>query len=136
MTHAAQMLETHPRRAIADADPLIACIEACYDCAQACTACADACLAEDDVRMLVSCIRRCQDCSDICVTTGQLLSRQTGFDPGLARAMLQVCAQACLTCGDECDRHAAHHDHCRVCAEACRSCQAACEELLSTLAAA
>jgi hypothetical protein len=135
MTHAQQMLETHPRPAALQSRALVECIEDCFDCAQSCTACADACLAEDDVGMLIRCIRLCQDCSDVCDTTGRILSRQTEFDTGLAAAMVEACMRACQTCADECERHAGHHEHCRVCAEACRRCEQACQEALSALAA-
>jgi Domain of Unknown Function (DUF326) len=40
---------------------------------------------------------------------------------------------ACRSCGDECERHAAMHEHCRVCAEACRRCEQACNELLAAM---
>jgi hypothetical protein len=40
---------------------------------------------------------------------------------------------ACRACGDECHRHAPHHDHCRVCEEVCRSCEEACSELLASM---
>jgi hypothetical protein len=130
MSHAQAMLETHPTGAEVDAATLLECIEACYDCAQSCTACADACLGEEDVAMVVRCIRLCEDCADVCVTTGRILTRQTAFDPALARAVVDACAVACRTCAEECERHAGHHEHCRVCAEACRRCERACAELL------
>jgi hypothetical protein len=135
MTHALQMLKTHPHAVSLEARALLTCIDACFDCAQSCTACADACLGEDDVGTMIRCIRLCQDCSDVCTTTGRILSRQTEFVPDLARVVVQACAHACRTCGDECERHADHHDHCRVCADACRRCEEACEEALSLLAA-
>jgi hypothetical protein len=135
VTHAQQMLETHPRPGTLEASPLLTCIEACFDCAQSCTACADADLGEDDVGMLIRCIRLCQDCSDVCMTTGRILSRQTEFEPQLARPVVQACLQACATCREECERHADHHEHCRVCAEACQRCEEACADLLSALAA-
>jgi len=47
---------------------------------------------------------------------------------------IEACAAACRACGDECARHAAHHEHCRLCAEACRRCDKACEDLLATIA--
>ena len=132
MSHAQAMLETHPKGTELDTGALLVCIEACYDCAQSCTACADACLGEEeDVAMLVRCIRLCQDCADVCVTTGRVLTRQTAFDARLARAVVDACAQACRTCAEECERHAGHHEHCRVCAEACRRCEQACAELLA-----
>jgi hypothetical protein len=40
---------------------------------------------------------------------------------------------SCTTCGDECDRHAHMHAHCRVCGEACRRCEQACQRLLTAL---
>jgi hypothetical protein len=40
---------------------------------------------------------------------------------------------SCRACGDECEHHAAMHEHCRVCAEACRRCEQACRQLLAVL---
>ena len=134
MTPAAEMLDAYPadlggvdRRALAE------CIDACFECAQACTACADACLSEETVGDLRKCIRTDLDCADICVATGNILSRHTGYDAELTRAVLTACSTACGSCGDECERHAGMHPHCRVCAGACRRCQLACDVLLASL---
>jgi hypothetical protein len=135
MTHAQQMIETHPGEPVVDAGVLSRCIDACYDCAQSCTACADACLGEQDVQMLVRCVRLNLDCADVCATTGNLLTRQVEFEPVVAKAVVQACAEACRVCGDECERHAEHMEHCRVCADACRDCEQACDEVLTSLAA-
>ena len=135
MTHARQMLEAHPGGAAIESAALLACIDACFDCAQSCTACADADLGEDDIGMLIRCIRLCLDCGDVCTATGSILSRQTAFEPQLARPVVQACAQACLICREECERHADHHEHCRVCADSCRQCEQACDAVLSALAA-
>src|SRR5262249_28680360 len=62
MTHAQQMLETHPRTVQVDAAVLVGCIDACFDCAQSCTACADACLGEPDAQMMLRCISLCENC--------------------------------------------------------------------------
>jgi hypothetical protein len=131
--YAKQMLDTHPRELDIDADRLAACIEACFDCAQACQACADACLGEDDVAELVKCIRVNLDCADVCAATGNVVSRQTEPDATLSARLLEACRRACHSCGDECDRHAQHHEHCRVCSEACRRCEEACERLLAAM---
>jgi uncharacterized membrane protein len=131
--HVTKILETHPQ-ATAN-ETLARCIEQCFACALTCTSCADACLAEERVRELVRCIRLDLDCADMCEATGRLLTRQTSSEPQLTRNMLGVCAQACRTCAEECERHAQHHEHCRVCAEACRRCEQACEDLLSSLGA-
>ena len=135
MTHAQQMLETHPHAGQVDATALIACIDACFDCAQSCTACADACLGEPDVEMVRRCITSCQNCADVCIATGRVLSRQTEFVPALARGVVEACLTACRTCREECERHADHHEHCRVCAEACGRCEQACRDALSALPA-
>lgn len=133
MSHAQQILETHRRGPQLDVGILAACIDACFDCAQSCTACADADLAEPDLETLIACVALCLNCSDVCATTGRVLSRQTEFVPDLARPVVKACAEACRLCGDECERHAHHHEHCRICAEACRRCEQACNEVLATL---
>ncbi|GAA3166205.1 four-helix bundle copper-binding protein [Blastococcus jejuensis] len=134
MSVAAQMLDTYPKDlGGVDRDKLAACIEACIECAQACTACADACLAEDMVAELTTCIRTCADCADVCDGTGRVLSRHTGYDANLTRAVLEACAAACKACGDECATHAEMHEHCRVCAESCRRCESACRDLIAAL---
>ncbi|MGW5054118.1 four-helix bundle copper-binding protein [Actinokineospora sp. NPDC004072] len=128
------MLKTYPKDlGGVDPDTLAACIEACFECAQACTACADACLSEDQVAELVKCVRTNLDCADICETTGRVLSRHTGYDADLTRAVVTACATACRSCGDECAAHADHHDHCRTCADSCRKCERACRDLLAAL---
>jgi hypothetical protein len=135
MNHVQRMLDTHPRGARMDGAALAECIQACYECAQSCTACADACLGEPGVAELVRCIRLNLDCFDVCVTTGNVVSRQTEPDWTLLRAQLEACASACGVCAEECERHAGHHEHCRVCAAACRGCEQACRRLLESAAA-
>jgi hypothetical protein len=135
MNHIRQMLDTHPQASQIDRAALAECVEACYDCAQSCTACADACLGESRVEDLVRCIRLNLDCFDACVTTGNMLSRQTGGDWSHVWTQLEACAAACRACGEECERHGAHHEHCRVCADACRRCEEACRRLLQMVSA-
>ncbi|CAL9297422.1 MULTISPECIES: four-helix bundle copper-binding protein [unclassified Streptomyces] len=129
------MLRTYPADlGGVDRQKLIRCIEECAACAQACSACADACLSETEhLDTLAKCIRTDMDCADVCQATGSVLSRHTGYDANLTRAVLQACAVACATCADECERHASQHEHCRVCAEACRRCEQACNDLIGAL---
>jgi Domain of Unknown Function (DUF326) len=133
MSYARQLLDTYPRSFNVDAGLLAATIDVLSDCAQACTACADADLGEPDVAELVKCIRLCLDCADVCTATLRVASRQTEYDANVTRSLLEACAVACKSCGDECERHAQHHAHCRVCAEACRRCEQACRELLAAM---
>ena len=128
-----EMIRTHPHPTTVVQDALAACIGSCAECAASCTSCADACLGEDTVAELVRCIRLNLDCADVCEATGRVLARQTAFDPELARRILEACALACRTCAEECERHADHHEHCRVCAGACRRCEQACDDLLSSI---
>lgn len=128
-----QMLETHPWEGNVDRDALARCIAECFECSQTCTACADACLSEDEAAELRKCIRLNLDCADICDVTGRVLTRQTEYDAPTSKAQLQACAEACATCGQECERHADHHEHCRVCAESCRRCEEACRDLLAAM---
>lgn len=125
--HARKMAAAHPHAGRHADDALIRCIEECYACAQACTACADACLAEPDIGKLVQCIRIDLDCAEICATTGALATRRTGDNGAVVQRLLQVCAETCRRCAEECDRHAGHHEHCRICADACRRCREACQ---------
>lgn len=127
------MLATHPSARDVELTALASCVDACFECAATCTSCADACLGEATVAELVRCIRLNLDCADVCEATGRVLTRQTEREPEVARLMLEACAHACRVCADECDRHAGHHEHCRVCAEACRRCEEACRALLSDL---
>ncbi len=133
MTVATDMLRATPADIGFDADDLAACIAACVECAQACTACADACLSEDMVAELTKCIRTNLDCADICATTARVLSRHTGYDANISRSLLEACATACRSCGDECASHAGMHEHCRICADACRAGEQACRDLLAAM---
>lgn len=133
MAHAQDMINTHPNPVDLDGSALAECIEACFDCEQACTACADACLSEDMVQNLLHCIRLDLDCADVCAATGRILSRQTKPDWDVVRSQVESLAQAVKACGDECERHADKHEHCRICMEACRRCEESCKAVLSEL---
>jgi hypothetical protein len=133
MSYARQMLDTYPRTFDVDAGLLAAVIDALNDCAQACTADVSADLAEHNVTEMVRCIRLCLDCADICTATAGVTSRQAEYDADVARPLLEACAASCKSCGDECERHARTHEHCRFCAEACRRCERACRQLLEAL---
>lgn len=132
--HVQQMISTHPHVRGNTNDILIHCVEACFDCEQACIACSDACLGEDAVQELTQCIRLNLDCADACRAAGALGSRRTGSNEMTLRTMLEACALACRTCGDECEKHAQQHEHCKICAEACRQCEHLCLDAARTIA--
>jgi len=131
--HTHDMVRTHPQATSGATGALVRCIDACFDCAQACTACADACLGEDMVKDLRNCIRLNLDCADICEATGKIASRRTGGGQEVLRGLVMTCAEICRMCGDECERHAGMHEHCRVCADACRMCEQACRDAATSV---
>ena len=133
MSYARQMLDTFSRTVDVDADVLAAAIDAMSDCAQACAADNAADLGEHHLAEMVTCIRLCLDCTDICAATAGVTSRLVTYDPAVLRPLLESCLAICRSCGDECERHAPMHAHCRVCAQACRRCEQACRELLAAL---
>jgi hypothetical protein len=133
MSYARQMLDSYPRTVNLDAGVLAATIDALSDCAQACTADVDADLSEQDLAEMVRCIRLCLDCVDVCTATVGVTSRLAEYDADVVRPLLEACVAICKSCGDECERNAPHHEHCRVCAEACRRCEQACRELLAVM---
>jgi uncharacterized membrane protein len=133
MSYARQMLDTYPRTLSVDAEVLAGTIDALSDCAQACTADVAADLGEHNVTEMVRCIRLCLDCTDICTATLGALSRQGEYDASVTRPLLEACAAICRSCGDECERHARMHEHCRICGAACRRCEQACRDLLEAI---
>ena len=128
-----EMLEAHPAPAQVDRDLLARCIDECLACLQSCTACADADLAEEDVAEMRRCIRLCLDCADVCDATARLLSRQTDYVAETARAQVASCRELCAICARECERHADHHEHCRLCGEESRRCEQACSDVLEAI---
>ena len=133
MSYARQMLDTYSSSASADAEVLAAAIDALSDCAQACNADVDADLSEQNLAVMVTCIRLCLECTDICTATVGVISRPAVYDASVTRPLLEACVASCKSCGDECERHARMHAHCRVCEQACRRCEQACRELLAAL---
>jgi hypothetical protein len=127
---AQQVLGAHPRP-VGDLEAAARCVEACAECATACTICADADVAEPDVAEMLRCSRLCLDCADACTAAGRVVARQTAPDGAVLRAMLEACRTAGRACAVECERHAEHHEHCRLCALSCRGCEEACDALLA-----
>lgn len=128
-----EIVKLHPHPSSLDRELLLRSIESCFDCAGTCTSCADACLAENDLQELVHCIRLNLDCADACEAAGRIVIRQTAPDLSIVRSTIEACAVACRACREECEPHAAHHEHCRVCAETCAGCEQACNDLLTTI---
>lgn len=97
-------------------------------CVSACEFCATSCLNEPSVQELKNCIQLDRDCADICSLAIQLLSR----DSDQTASIINICADVCAKCAEECERH--DHDHCVRCAQACRKCQQSCKDYLNRVA--
>lgn len=133
--HAHEIISTHPQVKGQVDQALMSCIEECYDCGRSCIACADACMGEPDIKELTQCIRINLDCADMCFATGAAATRRTAPNNELLRSMMESCVIACRLCAEECERHAEHHEHCRLCAEACRRCEQACQRAVQSAGA-
>ncbi len=133
MSYARLFLDVKPVSPLVDVGLRAAAIDALNDCVQACIADTDADLGEHDVAEMVTCIRLCLDCADVCAAAAGITSRLSAYDPDVVRPLLEACAASCKSCGDECERHASMHEHCRICAEACRRAEQASRELLNAM---
>jgi hypothetical protein len=105
--------------------PYQRCIDACVACVTACNYCASSCLKENNVASLAICIRLDLECASICKSAADLMSLGSNY----ANAACQVCADICLACAEECEKH--EMEHCRKCAEACRSCAEECASMIA-----
>lgn len=92
------------------------------ECQKTCNNCFYACLKEDDVKMMAECIRLDRECADLCGLVVDFAQRESDRLPEI----LELCANACDACADECEKH--DMDHCQACAKACRECATACRE--------
>ena len=101
------------------------CIETCVECWVACEMCSDACLDEQNVEQLARCIRLDRDCAEACQMAVRVMVR--GGDN--VAEVCRMCAAICDRCAEECEKHAAHHEHCRICAEICRRCAEECRRM-------
>lgn len=128
-----EIIAVHPQPNSLGREVLLRCVEACFDCAATCVSCADASLAEKDVQELIRSIRLSLDCADACEAAGRIVTRQTETDLLVVGATIEACAVACRVCREECERHAAHHEHCGLCAAVCLRCEQACDDLLAAI---
>jgi hypothetical protein len=80
---------------------------------------------------LIRVIRVALDCADACELTSRVAIRQSAPDIRLMSGVIEGCAAACLARAEECDRHAADREQCRLCAEVCRRCKMACDGFLA-----
>jgi len=133
MSYARQILDTYTLDPRLDRGILGDTIDALNDCIQACVVDTDADLSEPDLADMVKCVRLCLHCTEVCTATAAVLSRPAEFDNLVVKPLVESCIAICKSCGDECERHAQMHDHCRVCEKACRQCEQACRKFLGAI---
>lgn len=102
-----------------------ACIEAFNVCATACNHCAASCLKEPDVKMMSKCIALDMDCAQMCTVAAAVMARGSEH----YQEICKVCADICLSCGDECAKH--DKTHCKECAKACNHCAEECRKMVT-----
>jgi hypothetical protein len=93
-------------------------------CAAECDECYRACLEEADVDQLQHCMMLNQECYDMCELTARMLEQ------GSPRKdkYVQLCAEVCMACKEECEKHI--HRHCHMCAEECHKCAEMCRGIV------
>ncbi len=100
------------------------CIDACLECATECDHCASECLKENEVYLLTKCIQLERECAEMCFSTARIMALGSDY----AGDVCDICAEYCLRCAEECDKHS-HMEHCLKCAETCRRCANDCQRM-------
>ena len=101
-------------------------IDSLNQCSLDCVHCANACLDEQNAKDLARCIRLDLECADTCTFNAKMLAANSEFSSDF----LNICAKVCDACGDECEKHASHMEHCSICAESCRKCAEECRSIV------
>jgi hypothetical protein len=123
-----------PRPGDKHAAHFLKCAEECNNCQRACDSCATHCgqLLAQGKKEHFATLQTCQDCSTFCSAAAAIAARQGPF----ADLICKACADACVRCAKECDKHAEHDAQMKQCAEACRKCEQACRAMLTHVSAA
>lgn len=106
---------------------LSACAKACSDCQRECDMCATHCahLLGEGKKGHMASLKHCLDCANFCVTAAQITSRHGP----LAVLICEPCAEACMRCAKQCEKHP-DDEHMKRCADECRKCEKACKEMV------
>jgi hypothetical protein len=103
------------------------CAAACSDCQRACDACATHCarMLEEGKKEHSTTLTTCQDCATTCSAAAQIVARSGPF----SNAICMACAEACATCGKECEKFP-NDKRMKACASECTKCEQACRDML------
>jgi len=92
-------------------------VAAAGHCVTEADVCDQHCLAmfREGDKSLVDCAARVRELAALCTAASKLAVQES---PRL-NALLDVCAESCKACEDECRKHEAKHEVCKTCADAC-----------------
>ena len=110
-----------------DHDDLQACIEECLNCHIACTTTAQYCLAQGGRHADADHVGLLLDCAEMCQTSANFMLRGSPYHPITCLA----CAEVCRGCEEAC-RAFDDDEQMRLCADACASCADHCERMAAT----
>ncbi len=97
-------------------------VDACLQCAIVCNRGIQACLNEWDVKLLVKSIKLQRECAAFCVLSAEMTEAESEY----TNQLMALCADVCLACAEECEKHADSED-CIKSARACIECAQYCE---------
>ncbi|MFE9096672.1 hypothetical protein [Streptomyces sp. NPDC007264] len=135
MLQTRELLDSLTTKSPLNNEILAATIDALSTCEEAVTACAAGMATSQDGGSMGTAIALDLDCADSVLATRRILTRATGPNGALLGAQLEACLIACQRSHEECSRHSAHHEHCRLCADATRQAADACRQALTALRA-
>lgn len=106
---------------------LMDCAAACGACQRECDNCATHCaeLLMQGQKQHFHTLMTCRDCADVCAAAAEIVARGGPF----AYLICEACAEACLRCAQECEKHQ-EDAAMRRCAEECRRCEKECREMM------
>jgi hypothetical protein len=108
-------------------DEMQMCIQNCLQCSQVCEQMIQHCLKQGGKHSEASHILLLQDCADICAVSAKFMIRESNLHP----RMCGVCAEACRTCAQDCERMP-DDEMMKMCADVCRRCAETCQKMAST----
>ena len=108
-------------------EEMLRCIELCFDCHKACVQTLQYCLQQGGPHAEPQHVRLMMDCAEICQTSANFMLRGSPYHPITCLA----CAEVCRGCEEAC-RAFDDDEQMRLCADACASCADHCERMAAT----
>jgi hypothetical protein len=103
------------------------CINECLNCHSVCLETISHCLEMGGKHAAPDHIALLQDCAQICITSADFMLRDSRFHG----ESCGVCAAVCDACADSCESLAEGADFMQRCAEVCRRCADSCRQMAS-----